>query len=58
VTEELLAEFVSEEVDAVEFVYTRFVNLITSEASIRTILPLRITGIESDADEVSATIDV
>jgi len=40
------------ESDATEIIYTRFVNLITCEPSIRTILPLSISGIESEEDEV------
>jgi F-type H+-transporting ATPase subunit gamma len=44
IAEELLSEYLSGEVDRVEFLYTRFVNLITSEASIRTILPLKSQG--------------
>jgi len=33
-------------------VYTRFVSLIASEASVRTLLPLSPTGIETDKDEI------
>jgi ATP synthase F1 gamma subunit len=44
IAEELLSEYLSGEVDRVEFLYTRFVNLITSEPSIRTILPLKAQG--------------
>lgn len=35
-----------------EFLYTRFINLITSEPSIRTVLPLKAQGIEDQADEI------
>ena len=35
-----------------EFLYTQFVNLITSEPSIRTVLPLKAQGIEDQADEI------
>jgi F-type H+-transporting ATPase subunit gamma len=48
----LVAEFLSGQVDAAEIIYTRFINLITSEPSIRTLLPLSLTGIESETDEV------
>jgi len=48
----LVAKFLSKEVDAAEIIYTRFINLITSEPSIRTLLPLSLTGIESEEDEV------
>jgi len=41
-----------QEVDAAEIIYTRFNNLISSEPSIRTLLPLSLSGIESEEDEV------
>ena len=44
IAEELLSEYLSGEVDRVEFLYTRFINLITSEPSIRTVLPLKAQG--------------
>ena len=40
------------EVDAAEIIYTRFKNLISSEPSIRTLLPLSLTGIEAENDEI------
>jgi len=48
----LIAKFLSAEIDAAEIIYTRFNNLISSEPSIRTLLPLSLTGIESEEDEV------
>jgi len=48
----LVAQFLSREVDVAEIIYTRFNNLISSEASIRTLLPLSLTGIESEKDEI------
>eukprot|EP01038_Epipyxis_sp_PR26KG_P005675 gene5675-7833_t len=48
----LVAQFLSKEVDAAEIIYTRFNNLISSEPSIRTLLPLSLSGIESEEDEV------
>lgn len=42
------------QVDRVEFLYTRFINLITSEPSIRTVLPLKAQGIEDQ--EVRADV--
>lgn len=48
----LIAQFLTKEVDAAEIIYTRFINLITSEPSIRTLLPLTLSGVESDEDEV------
>lgn len=52
IAQELLADYLSGEVDSVEIVYTRFVSLITSEPSIRTLLPLSIRGIEDETDEI------
>jgi len=48
----LIAQFLSKEVDAAEIIYTRFNNLISCEPSIRTLLPLSQTGIESEEDEI------
>jgi len=44
IADELLSEYLSGDVDRVEFIYTRFINLITSEPSIRTMLPLKASG--------------
>lgn len=52
ISEELLAEYLSGEVDRIELVYTKFVSLISSDASIRTLLPLSPTGLEEEGDEV------
>lgn len=48
----LIAQFLTKEVDAAEIIYTRFNNLISCEPSIRTLLPLSLSGIESEDDEV------
>jgi len=48
----LVAQFLTKEVDAAEIIYTRFNNLISSEPSIRTLLPLSLSGIEAEEDEV------
>lgn len=48
----LVAEFLAKEIDAAEIIYTRFNNLISCEPAIRTILPLSLTGIEEEEDEV------
>ena len=48
----LVAQFLTNEIDAAEVIYTRFNNLISSETSIRTLLPLSLSGIESEEDEV------
>lgn len=52
ISQELLAEYLSGEVDRIELIYTRFVSLIASEASVRTILPLEPQGIEQPEDEI------
>jgi len=43
--------FLSGEVDKVEVVYAKFVNLLTNTPSVRTLLPLSPTGIENAEDE-------
>jgi F-type H+-transporting ATPase subunit gamma len=48
----LIAQFLSGESDATEIIYSRFINLITCEPSIRTLLPLSLSGIESEEDEI------
>jgi F-type H+-transporting ATPase subunit gamma len=48
----LIAQFLTKEIDAAEIIYTRFNNLISCEPSIRTLLPLTLSGIESEDDEV------
>lgn len=52
ISDELLAEYLSGEVDRIELVYTKFISLISSNASIRTLLPLSPQGIETEGDEV------
>lgn len=44
IVDEVYAEFVSEEVDKVELVYTKFVSLLKSNPTIQTMLPLNPTG--------------
>lgn len=44
VADEIYAEFVSEEADKVELVYTKFVSLISSTPTIQTLLPLTPAG--------------
>jgi len=46
-----LAAFLSGETDKVELIYTKFVSLIASKPTLRTILPLTATGIEQEGDE-------
>jgi F-type H+-transporting ATPase subunit gamma len=51
VTDEMLNLFLSGEVDKVEVLYSKFINLLTSQATIRSVLPLSPTGIEDPDDE-------
>eukprot|EP00596_Hydrurales_sp_CCMP1899_P010628 CAMPEP_0119041364 /NCGR_PEP_ID=MMETSP1177-20130426/11585_1 /TAXON_ID=2985 /ORGANISM="Ochromonas sp, Strain CCMP1899" /LENGTH=316 /DNA_ID=CAMNT_0007007349 /DNA_START=181 /DNA_END=1131 /DNA_ORIENTATION=- len=48
----LVGQFLSGEVDAAEIIFTRFNNLISYDPTIRTLLPLSLSGIESENDEV------
>lgn len=40
IADQLYAEFVSEEADKVEIIYSKFVSLITSTPTVQTMLPL------------------
>ena len=48
--DEIFADFVSEKVDKVELVYTKFVSLISSAPVIQTMLPLSAEGTVCDID--------
>jgi len=52
IADELLSLFLSEGVDRVELVYTKFVSLISSRPVTQTLLPLTPQGLESHDDEV------
>jgi F-type H+-transporting ATPase subunit gamma len=52
IADELLSLFLSEKVDRVELIYTRFVSLISSRPVIQTLLPLDPQGLEVADDEV------
>ncbi|MEL6139594.1 MAG: F0F1 ATP synthase subunit gamma [Cyanobacteria bacterium J06628_6] len=52
VADELLSLFLSEEVDRVELVYTKFVSLVSSRPVVQTLLPLDRQGLEAVDDEV------
>lgn len=52
VSQSLLSYFVAGGVQRVEIIYTRFVSLITTVPSTRTLLPLTPTGIETVGDEI------
>jgi len=51
ISEEMLAYFLSGEVDKIEMVYNRFINLLVNEPSVKTLLPLSPVGIEDPEDE-------
>lgn len=52
ISEELLNTFLSGETDAVELLYTKFVSLIASQPSVRTLVPFSASDVTSKGDEV------
>lgn len=52
IADELLSLFLSETVDRVELVYTKFVSLISSRPVVQTLLPLDPQGLEATDDEI------
>jgi F-type H+-transporting ATPase subunit gamma len=52
IADELLSLFLSESVDRVELVYTRFVSLVSSRPVTQTLLPLDPQGLEASDDEI------
>jgi len=52
IADELLSLFLSETVDRVELVYTKFVSLISSRPVVQTLLPLTAQGLEASDDEL------
>ncbi len=52
IADELLSLFLSEDVDRVELVYTRFLSLVSSRPVIQTLLPLDPQGLETPDDEI------
>ncbi|PSN19843.1 F0F1 ATP synthase subunit gamma [filamentous cyanobacterium CCP5] len=52
IADELLSLFLSETVDRVELVYTRFVSLVSSKPVTQTLLPLDLQGMEAADDEI------
>jgi F-type H+-transporting ATPase subunit gamma len=52
ISEELLNTFLSGETDAIELLYTKFVSLIASEPSVRTLVPFSASEITNKGDEV------
>jgi len=52
IADELLSLFLSDTVDRVELVYTKFVSLISSRPVVQTLLPLTAQGLEAQDDEI------
>ncbi|GAB4288255.1 MAG: F0F1 ATP synthase subunit gamma [Oscillatoriaceae cyanobacterium] len=52
IADELLSLFLSETVDRVELIYTKFVSLISSRPVVQTLLPLDPQGLEARDDEI------
>ena len=52
IADELLSLFLSEAVDKVELVYTKFVSLISSRPVIQTLVPFDPQGLEAQDDEI------
>ncbi|MBD2311525.1 F0F1 ATP synthase subunit gamma [Desertifilum sp. FACHB-1129] len=52
IADELLSLFLSDVVDRVELVYTKFVSLISSRPVVQTLLPLDAQGLEAADDEI------
>ncbi len=52
IADQLLSLFLSETVDRVELIYTRFVSLISSQPVVQTLLPLIPQGLEVEDDEI------
>lgn len=52
ISEEILNTYLSGESDAVELLYTKFVSLIASTPSVRTLVPFKASEISMEGDEV------
>ena len=52
IADQLLSLFLSETVDRIELVYTKFVSLVSSRPVVQTLLPLDTQGLEAADDEV------
>ncbi len=52
ITAELLAEFLSQSTDRVELIYTKFINLVSCNPVVQTLLPLDPQGIAEADDEI------
>jgi len=52
ITNEVLADFLSESTDRIEIIYTKFVNLVACNPVVQTLLPLDSQGIAEADDEI------
>merc|ERR1711871_1469761 len=52
ISTELLSSFYAGELDRVELLYTSFVSMVSSEPSVRTLVPLLPSGMEIEGDEI------
>jgi len=52
IANEVLAEFLSGSTDRVEIIFTKFINLVSSQPVVQTLLPLDPQGIAADDDEI------
>ncbi|MFM6198528.1 MAG: F0F1 ATP synthase subunit gamma [Dolichospermum sp.] len=52
IADELLSLFLSEKVDRIELVYTKFFSLVSSRPVVQTLLPLDTQGLEAADDEI------
>jgi F-type H+-transporting ATPase subunit gamma len=52
IADQLLSLFLSEGVDRIELVYTKFVSLVSSRPVVQTLLPLDTQGLEAQDDEI------
>ena len=52
IADELLSQFLSESVDRVELVYTRFLSMVSNKPVTQTLLPLDPQGLEAQDDEI------
>jgi F-type H+-transporting ATPase subunit gamma len=52
VSSEVLAEFLSASTDRIEIIFTKFINLVSSQPVIQTLLPLDPQGISTPDDEI------
>ncbi|MEH2278942.1 MAG: F0F1 ATP synthase subunit gamma [Nostoc sp.] len=52
IADQLLSLFLSEKVDRIELIYTRFLSLVSSRPVVQTLLPLDTQGLEAADDEI------